>query len=89
MEPRAGALFTDAGESIRQPSAFCDLVGLKPTYGRVPAHDAVAMKTGAKVTAPAYIGFRSRQRPVRSLDHPLRSEPWNPGTLCFEHAQQP
>jgi aspartyl-tRNA(Asn)/glutamyl-tRNA(Gln) amidotransferase subunit A len=73
------ALGSDTGGSVRIPASFCGVVGIKPTFGRIPRRGAMAMSYSQDTIG---ILTRSVQDAALVLDVTAGHDPEDPGSIA-------
>jgi len=75
----AVTLGTDTGGSVRLPSSFCGLVGLKPTFGRVSNAGVMPLSTTLDTVGPLARSVEDAALVYNCLQGP---DPLHPETQC-------
>ncbi|MDP1710504.1 MAG: Asp-tRNA(Asn)/Glu-tRNA(Gln) amidotransferase subunit GatA [candidate division WWE3 bacterium] len=80
------ALGTDTGGSIRQPAAFCGVVGLRPTYGAVSRYGVIALTSSLDQVGP----LAKTVKDARLLFEVIRGrDPYDATTVEFGFSKVP
>ncbi len=90
MNGALGALGSDTGGSVREPSAFCEVVGFKPTYGGVSRHGLMAMGSSLDVIGPIAKTVTDTEMLYNAIKghDPLDSTTYTETTYPASHAKE-
>ena len=70
------AVGTDTAGSLRLPAAYCGIVGLKPTYGRVSTHGVVPLSSSYDHVGPLATSVYDAALMVQVLSDHDAPDPW-------------
>ena len=68
------SLGTDTAGSIRQPAAFCGVVGMKPTYGRISRYGLIAFGSSLDCPGPIARDTRDAAMMLQAMAGPDRHD---------------